>query len=118
MDTDVALASVSPEGLGWQESIGLGVGVAALTSFAATEAYAARRREQDEQELIVSENAPRDVAFGGDDDAWLDEAEVLWGGNEFAASTVEAKRRSFESATDKIAKEIGELLLPGRARFG
>ena len=115
-DPATALATVgAAEGLGWRQAVG--VGAAVLTSVAAAEAYAARRREEDQQELVVGDQVGNDAAFGGDD-SWLDDAEVLWGGADFAASSVAAARDSFESATDKIAKEIGELLLPRRARFG
>ncbi len=81
------------------------------------ESFVARRREEDEQELQVGEMAPCDAAFGGDD-SWLDDADVLWGGADFAFNSVEAARRSFESTTDRVATEIGELVLQRRARFG
>lgn len=98
---------------GWRLPIYVSGVLVGVGAYALAETYAAVVKRKHTQ---ASQQTCEEVF--NEDDFWLDDVDVLWGeGGRLTCDVAAVATRSFVDAADQVAREVSEMLRPGRTRF-
>ena len=96
----------------WRQGLAAVAVSTGVAAFAMGEVTAAKKKDEERRKRVAGQLVS-DEAFN-ENDAWLDDAQVLWDEPHVVASFIDAAQQQLNLVVDSVAKELDEFWLIGR----